>query len=516
MRPPDHPAPYTPTLPALKDQLQHQHRSDERPVTTPSVASHSSNEPPPHALAYPQDGNSFAAPHGRGEGTYGYVHSATQVPTGAAFVQKHGVFNMSIPLERDLDDDIATDHYRLSILADYLLDHFNNPSFSNCQLHITNTSGTFDKVEYSLHSLLIARNSRILDLLDSAEPGGDSRKLLLMDITDRFVTPIALEAALRVYYGGPLLRQDAFGEGEQNLVPQGNGDLPHYHSPTSAMDHALAYAAAGCLMQMPGVAHRGIQIASRLLSRETIEKTLSFALEGGLSPAWTAEHRETEISPTKSSSTDSSKDHSPIDTPASTDETHEGSNISHPQSLPSLPPPVGGTYAPHADHLLRTALAFLIQDFPPAFTLDASAPPQPYIDRLPPLAKPPSTKSRLSSIQFGDYSAQDSAAPDAQTTATLSSILLSVPFILLAYIVDSLGENTRLLLLHPLVKERERRRREVLACRSLPGSPRLVDAKAWEAVGWEEFVTGAGEGEESRAATKVEKRWVGYGISSGL
>ena len=513
MHPPENHAPYTPTLPALRDQLQRQHLTDEPPVTTPSLASHSSNEPPPHAFAYPQDGSFFVAPHGRGEGNYGYEHSATQVPMGPGFIPKHHVFSRST--QRDLDDDVASDYHRLSILADYLLDHFNNPSFADCQLHITNTSGTFDTVEFSLHNLLVARNPKISELLDGAEPGVNGRKYPRMDISDHFVTPMALEAALRVCYGGPLMQQDAFGEGEQNMVLQGNGDLPSYHSPISALEQALAYTAAGCLMQMPVVAHRGIQIASRLLSWETIEKTLFFALEGGLSPAWTAEN-ENETSPTKSSSTNSSKDHSPIDTPASTDETHEGSNLSHPQSFPSLSHPTAGIYAPYADPLLHAALAFLIQNCPPTFTLDVSAPSQTPLDRLPTVAKPPSTKSRLSSIQFGDYSTDEPTAPDAQNTTTLSSILLSVPFFLLTYIIDALDESTRAKLLEPLVKERERRRRDVLGCRSLPGGGTLADAKAWEPAGWEELVSSAGEGDGDGAGGKVERRWVGWGESAEL
>ncbi|SLM36190.1 hypothetical protein LPUS_05663 [Lasallia pustulata] len=470
-------APYEPTLPALSDRLQRQHLSDEPPAT-PSIASHSSYEPPSHPLPYPQDGNRFGAPHSSDD--YHYVHSESQGQMGAAYMADPGVFTRPMsqaqmgaacmtdpgvftrPMEANLDDDVANDHHRLPLLGDYLLGHFNTPCFADCQLHITNTTGTFDPVEFSLHSLLIARSSKISKLLGDAELGADGTKVLRLEICDRFVTPIALEAVLRVFYGGPLMRQDTFSEGEQNLVFSGNGVLPRYHSATSALDHALAYAAAGCLVQMPPVAHRGIDIASRLLSWETIEKTLSFALEGGFSPAWTGE-TENAASPTHSLSIDSSKDHSPIDTPASTDETHDESNLSHPQSLPSLAPPTTGTYAPYADDLLRSALAFLVQNFPPAFLLDVSAPSQSHIDRLPPVAKPPCTKSRLSSIQFGDYPADEPTAPDAQTTTTLSSILLSLPFVLLAHVLDHLDEHARRQLLDPLVKERERRRRDVLA-----------------------------------------------------
>ena len=433
---------------------------------------------------------------------------------GAAFIPS------SRSMERNFDDDdVPSDHHSLSVLADYLLNHFNTPSFADCQLYVSNTSGTFDTVDFSLHSLLVSRSLKISELLDDAEPGVDGRKVLRMDMSDRFVTPKALEAALRVFYGGHLMGLKVLGVGEQNLVFSGNGDLPCYHSATSALDYALAYAAAGCLMQMPLVAHRGIDIASRLLSWETVEKTLSFALEGGLSPGWTTE-TEIETSPTRSSSTDSSKEHSPIDTPASTDETHDESSLSPPQSLPSPSPPTGALYLPYADDLLHTALTFLTQNFPPAFTLDVSAPPQPHIDRLPPVARSTPAKSRLSSIQFGDYSATEPAAPDAHTTTTLSSILLSVPFVLLAYLVDRLDEDTAGGLLPPLVRERERRRLEVLACKGLSGGGRqLVGARGGDVVGWEEFVVGGGEGEgeghaewgEGSAGVRVGRRWVGGG-----
>ncbi|KAI4121244.1 MAG: hypothetical protein LQ347_006917, partial [Umbilicaria vellea] len=501
MHPPDHPAPYTPSLPALSDMLQRQHLSDERPVTIPSVASPLSNEPPPHVLAYPENGNFFAAPQGRDEGHYGYVHSTAQVPVGAAPIQMHDVSIRS--MERDLNDDVASDHPRLSTLADYLLDHFNKPNFSDCRLQIVNTCNTFDILDLSLHSLLVARNPQISEQLDATKPSVDGRKSLRIDISDRFVTTTALEAALRVYYGGPLMRQDKFGEGEQNMIFQRNGDLPRYHTPPPALDHALAYAAAGCLLQMPLVAQRGIQIASSLLSWETIEKTISFALEGGIITAWPEAQQETEneTSPSNSLSTDSSKDHSPIITPTSTDETHDRETLSH----PSLSTPENGTYAPYTTHLLRAILDFLVQNVPPGFILDVTAPPLTLIDRLPFVPKPPptSTKSRLSSIQFGDYSARGPAAPDTRTTTTLSSVLLSIPFGLLTHIVDALDEDLRREMLRPLIGERERRRRDV------SGDGADAEKPACEELEWEEYVADGeevdGAGEKTEA--KMERRW---------
>lgn len=505
MHSPDNPAPYTPSLLALSDMLQQQHLSDERPVTTPSVASPLRNELPPHALAYPENGNFFAAPQGRNEGHYGYVHSTTQVPMVAAPIQMHDVSSRA--MERHLNDDVASDYRRLSTLADYLLDHFNQPSFADCRLQIVNTSGTFDVFEFSLHGVLVARNPQISEQLDATKPSVDGRKSLRMAISDRFVTTTALEAALRVYYGGPLMRQDTFGEGEQNMIFQGNGDLPRYHSPTPALDHALAYAAAGSLLQMPLVAQRGIEIASSLLSWETIEKTLSFALEGGITTAWPEAQHETEneTSPSKSSFTDSSKDHSPINTPASTDETHDRETLCH----PSLSTPQNGTYAPYATHLLHAALAFLVQNFPSGFILDVPASPLTFIDRLPTIPKPPptSTKSRLSSIQFGDYSTRAPAVPDTHTATTLSSILLSIPFALLTQIVDALHEDIRRKLLQPLIAERERRRQDVAGAGA--------EKPACEELGWEEFVAGGGEVDGVRTETKVERRWVGCGNWNG-
>ena len=509
MHPPENNSSYPPSIPALSDRSQHQHFSKEHAATTPSVASHSSHELPPQAIGYPPEGKGFDAPYNGGEGVYTYPGSATQDPlrAGAANLSENDVMGRSV--DRGVDGDEGNDLHRLSMLADYLLDQFNTPGFADCQLQITNESGTFETVELSLHSVLVAQNPLILDLLNSAKPGVDGRKFLRFNMSDRFVTPTALQAALRVYYGGPVLSHGPFGGLEQNIVRHGKGELPHYHSATSLLDPGLAYAAAGCLLQMPEVAHRGIQMASRLLSWSTIEKALSFALQGGLSPAWIT---ECEIPPDTSASSDSSKEHSAIATPASSDEPHDVLNLSHPEAIPSPPPRGVGTYAPYADDLLHAVLGFLTQSFPPVFTLDVSAPPLAHIDRLPNVAKPsttaPPTKSRLSSIQFGDYSAHASAILDVQTTTTLSSILLSVPFIILTYLAGRLDESANLELLKSVVEERERRRQRVLTSKSVPWTQRQAAAMSWEPVGWEEFVSSPEEGKS--ATGKVERRWVGF------
>ena len=509
VHPAEHHSSYPPSIPALSDRSQYQHFSNEHAATTPSVASHSSHELPPQAIGYPPEGKGSDAPYTGGEGIYTYPCSVIQDPlrAGAANLSESGV--MGRPADKGVDGDEGSDLHRLSMLADYLLDQFNIPGFADCQLQITNESGTFETVELSLHSVLVAQNPVILDLLNSAKPGVDGRKFLRINMSDRFVTPTALQAALRVYYGGPVMSHGPFDSSEQNLVGQGRGELPHYHSATSSLDPGLAYAAAGCLLQMPEVAHWGIQMASRLLSWSTIEKAFSFALQGGLSPVGIT---ECEIPLDTSASSDSSKEHSAIATPASSNEPHNELDLSHPEAISSPPPRGVGTYAPYADDLLHAVLCFLIQSFPPAFLLDVSAPPLAHIDRLPNVAKSsttaPPTKSRLSAIQFGDYSAHDSATLDVQTTTTLSSILLSVPFIILTYLAGRLDESTKLELLKPVVEERERRRQRVLTSKSVPWTQRQAAPTSWEPVGWEEFVSSLKEGES--AVGKVERRWVGF------
>src|SRR5207248_10797395 len=100
--------------------------------------------------------------------------------------------------------------------------------------------------------------------------------------SDRFLRTDEIVMAIRHLYGGPLLETAQIRA------------IPSQHRTKSAiarhyMQMALGYAAAGNLLQVSRITQRGIDIACHLLSWDTIEVALDFALDGGLAKVWYAQ-----------------------------------------------------------------------------------------------------------------------------------------------------------------------------------------------------------------------------------
>ena len=148
---------------------------------------------------------------------------------------------------------------------------------------------------------------------------------------------------------------------------------------------------------MPPVVNRGVDVAMQFIHWETIEMALDFALDGGLDTRWT-------------------------------------SNITGYTSSPS-------TYGPTVNMLIENALNFIITNFPPTFELDASVTQTSHNRRLPLIMenRPILPNPRLSSIKFGDHPSEDAvrSTSSKSPSATLSKVLLNLPFPLLRYVLES-------------------------------------------------------------------------------
>ena len=368
-------------------------------------------------------------------------------------------------------------------LVAHLLRNFNLPVYADCRLVLTHREERFGLTQWYLSSLLLAQSTKLQDLLQAARTSTDGRKLIQLNLTDRFVTPKSMESVLRVCYGES---PPAFsGIGSQDIFPGTRGEaLTHW------MTDALSYAAAGFLLKMDVVVLRGLDIASKILSWENLEKALSFGLESeierGRSASASVIPAYRSLSPVDGEQSSSGAYNSPPfqETPTTDNSTTSASGDYHPPRPQS------------AFDLLMHCLRFLIDRFPEAWKLDVSARPLADVDRLPITAESqsPLSKSRLCTIQFGDRPSE------ATTKATdrnllISSILLSLPHIWLDYMLKSVGEPIRREITS-IVKERERRRYVVLRSQSVSWEQRVAAKDyEWAEAGYEESVQTSNDGE---------------------
>ncbi len=285
-------------------------------------------------------------------------------------------------------------------LSQHLISNFNNPAFADCELYISHVSHRFEPAVVSLHSLLIAQNPKLHALLQGAEMREDGKKQMLLNVNDEYAEPAALKAAVRVCYGE-----------RHSLYTGYPGDLTSEPEVSNAwMKNALAFAAAGHLLEMTGVAHRGEQIASMVLNWDNLQQALSFAMDSRVQRAWG--------SPTSSAS-----------------------------------------FPCNASELLLSCLYFIVSNVAASIRLDFTAKSLSSIDRLPtiPESETPSSKARLSRIQFGDLPVGTEEPISKQDTLT-SAILFSLPFEHFKFILDRVQLSLNLKIANHVVQERERRR----------------------------------------------------------
>lgn len=386
-------------------------------------------------------------------------------------------------------------------LAEHLLYHFNELEYADCRLNLCHGSKRFARTEWALSSLLLAQSRKLRDLLKASKPGEDGKLMLMLILTDRFVTSTSIESALRVLYGMP---PDTFGvSGVPDPVGVSAAEIS-----TSRMKESLAYAASGCLLHLKVVVLRGLQIASEIIDWENLEAALSFGLESGPEREFNA---SSAVIPAYSTLLARDSDPSPSShvmfTPSSSDDlavqktSRSSKSASSPESYHRTPP--------HSAHdLLMHCLDFMIDNFPPAWELDLSARPLADVDRLPVTAesRSPLSRSRLSRIQFGSHPSE-ATAKSADRNVLISTILLSIPFEWLQYLLRSAGELISRSI-SSIIKERERRRHIVLQSKSIPWTDRVATKDhAWAHAGYEEFVRANDDGELS-----ISRRYTGIAL----
>ncbi|KAF2234351.1 hypothetical protein EV356DRAFT_532919 [Viridothelium virens] len=348
-------------------------------------------------------------------------------------------------------------------LRDYLFAQFGNGDFADYVLNLVQIHDRFPPLILPVHGVVISRSPTMAHVIRSSgnfahSEDGES-KVLPVSISDRFIDGFGFSDALRYLYGAPLVDPNRFPSGP-TPNPAGaeieRSDILEQH-----LDYALAYAASGHFLQVDSVTARGIDIAIRILHWETVEKALSFSLDGGLGANW-----KTDDSPEDRDSVSSSEDSSS-------------------RLEPSQAPPTFGIYA---TRLLQSIVEFLVSHFPQDFIFDATAAQLKETPRLPAVveSRPSTSNARLSKIQFGEVPVEDVALQSVRAAATLSSILISLPFPVLKVFLEHyvlggrLGWPKVVDIMRAVIDERESRRSRVLRSRVMVADDALARNARWE------------------------------------
>jgi hypothetical protein len=361
-------------------------------------------------------------------------------------------------------------------LVGYIQAQFADSELADYTLELRYSDDRAEPVRVPGHNIIFARSPTLKALMKAQARvnNGDSLtgKSLLIESNDRFLRSDGFWMAVQRLYGGPLLD---FGSAAMNHL-QRSTPQP-YPMPGTAADRCdlgLGYAAAGHILQIPPVVNRGAEIAGHFVNWDTIEKALDFALDGGAEFQW-------------------------------------GSNGQLDQTkYPS-------TYGPSVDAIIHGTLNFLISAFPPTFELDTSVGEPAYNSRLPRFPEErPAQNSRLSFIKFGDHPSEESAKSQSESDnpifATLSKVLLSLPFHLLRYVLESprLGNvegwattNLRQRAMYSVIEERERRRIKVVSGMQA----QRIKNKHGDTVHWQEAVS-LHSGQEGTPV--LTRTWIDY------
>ena len=507
---------YEPQQPCYSDQSTHTFLGSQPPLTP----SRTPLDPSAQSWSYP-NGPAPVMPL-----SYGYVPSHHPQPAFEPHVRSASLGTMqsekSTPKNDLVEDRPETVHVPTSDksvarlargnwssvndslsshapLAEFLVQQFNVEEYADCQLFLIHEKRRFETTMWSLSSLLLAQSRKLRDLLKKSSRSKEGKMSLEIRLTDRFVTPWAMNSALRILYGE---RPEMF------VLSIVHGTFePDIDTWAYSMDACLAFAAAGHVLGLESVVLKGLHTASSILDWENLERALSFGLESGPNRGTSASVDVIPLpvySPVLSREGDSSSTSNLTPPSASTDSRPE-----HPKNGVMSSVNSHMSEVRNARDLQTCCLQWLAFNLDDSWDFDSSARPLAEVDRLPTTveSRSPLSKSRLSQIQFGDHPSELHAKA-SNRSVLVSSIVLSLPYMALKYLL-SLGSRPLLSQVHVIVKEREKRRQLVLQSKSVPWSQRLAAREhEWAEVGYTEWVETTDDGKVAlaRSFTGIDRQ----------
>jgi hypothetical protein len=373
-------------------------------------------------------------------------------------------------------------------LIGHIQQQFGSPELADCVLELRYADDRSAAVRIPGHRILFSRSAELAAVMSKQFSGPNSNAPSLptavLETKSKWIRSDSFYIAVQRLYGLPLF-----------TPPPGGMKQAAGTDATTSMerfDFALSYAASGHLLRWDPVTRRGCEIAVQLLSWQTLEKALEFALE---------------------------------------DSRDEGSYEVF-------------KYGDGSRAILSEIVSFLANNLHPTFRIDTSVTDLPNYARLPPqaalnssatvqkLSPPPIARGtsvhlgkgrrsqQISGIQFGDLSLTEgkiSPASDASGAsqqqrmpfhAILSRVLLNLPFVTLKELLESATNKSSgwpnaeavYRAVQETVAERERRRLrivELVKSRQVAGwevisqqlsktTPQYVGR--WSALGWQEEI----------------------------
>lgn len=423
-------------------------------------------------------------------------------------------FNHMIPRDQQTQQGDEPSH--ADELAQYIAQQFGNTTLSDCTLELRYLDDRSAPVRIPGHRIIFNRNPRLAELIRQQtlppSPSGNTAQTLLLETGSKWIRSDSFYTAVQYLYGLPLLPRPGV---------KGNNEPAEFSdagSHTDKLDFALAYAAAGHLLDCTPVLARGCQVAASLINWQTIERVLEFALEDF-------------------------RDHG----------LHDAYK-----------------YGVGSKTLLDAVVTFIVQNFPPTFDLDIFVADPVQFARLPvrlaAAARPPATESeqklaeahestpsvqfgkgrrsqKVTGIQFGDLTVPDAKPSESETPrasrqaqpvshAVLSRILLNIPFTQLKMIMESSGSGnvhgwanaeSRYKIVKSAVEERETLRHRALqavldgsvviheAVMSKLRSPEPRESDEWSVLGWMEEMLPYG----NMDGPSLSRKWVPISIPQG-
>ncbi|KAH8732193.1 hypothetical protein GQ44DRAFT_754752 [Phaeosphaeriaceae sp. PMI808] len=337
----------------------------------------------------------------------------------AKFGSEHGDGQHALPYQNGL---IAQEGFEESPfeLAAYLSTQFGNPEFADYILQIRSP----DSIHLSIpvHGIVVVRSPIIAEAVRRSIPAvhrsRDTRRMLDVLSSDPFVTREALEEAIKVLYGAPLLPAHNILYGVAPYVYD-NDQLSSSNDARMRMRQILSYIAAGRVLQLPSMQARGVDIARSFLRWDTVGEVLQVAL------------RLTSTSRSKKDGFEAED--------------------------------------PFTAAVLNYAIDFMAYTFPVDFKLYNLAPELQDVPRLPVIldSRPSTHNPRLSKIRFGDAPPEDDAQPN-HASRILSSILLSLPLPLIDRLfnhratANQIGWTGAVKVMRDVIAEREKRRQKAM------------------------------------------------------
>ncbi|KAG8424028.1 hypothetical protein J3458_000864 [Metarhizium acridum] len=385
----------------------------------------------------------------------------------------------------------------------FIQQHFGNAELADCTLELRYVDDRAAPVRIPGHRLIFARSRPLAEQVKNQMHQVSDRgmQILLLETRSRWIRSDSFYMAVQRLYGHPLLPIPP-----RNRVE--SADVTDAGTSSEQLDFALSYAAAGHLLSWMPVVRRGCEVATQLLSWQTLEKVIEFALDGS---------------------------------------SDNGSHMSY-------------KYGEGSKVLLNAVVTFIVHNLPPTFSLDTAAGHPEQYARLPECPPPsPASKKRgpvvakgssvylgmgrrsqqLTGIQFGDLSlAEEAGGPDSVTPkaaqqaqpvphVVLSRALINLPFFQLKMILESAGSGnvngwanaeSRYRIIRSAVEEREARRHRTLeavlrgrlqsslSLRSALCSPTPQDMGPWSPLGWQEEILPYGNAD----GPSLGRKWVPF------